>query len=163
MCDWNRLVRRKSERWGHSAVQERVVPVIHPCYGRHRCDGVLPAASVRVVSNATLCATTGNLVLAVTYVLVDINHWWGGAPPKFVGMNSIVVYVHARWCSKPCGCCSSHVPACCCAATPARRSCRCTFPSRLWSTRLWSESEGLGFARTRQHWLPTPLVWRRGC
>lgn len=35
----------------------------------------------------------GNVMLALTYVLVDINHWWGGAPPKFVGMNSIVVSV----------------------------------------------------------------------
>lgn len=36
--------------------------------------------------------STGNLVLSVCYVLVDLWHFWGGGPFKFVGMNSIVVY-----------------------------------------------------------------------
>ncbi len=33
-------------------------------------------------------------MLALFYVLIDVTHFWSGAPPKYVGMNSIVVYVH---------------------------------------------------------------------
>jgi heparan-alpha-glucosaminide N-acetyltransferase len=31
-------------------------------------------------------------MLALWYVVVDMRRWWSGAPFKFVGMNSIIVY-----------------------------------------------------------------------
>ena len=37
-------------------------------------------------------AGTGFLMLSLTYILVDVTKWWTGAPFRFVGMNSIIVY-----------------------------------------------------------------------
>jgi heparan-alpha-glucosaminide N-acetyltransferase len=34
----------------------------------------------------------GFLALCLSYVLVDYLKWWSGAPFRFVGMNSIIVY-----------------------------------------------------------------------
>ena len=160
VCDWNRLVWRKSERWCHSTVQELVVPVVHPCYGRHRCD-VLPAALGGAISNDLLCHD--RQLGAGCDVRVGGHQPLVGWCASQVCGDEFDRSVRARTMMQQAELLYSHVLACCCAATPARRSCRCTFPSRLWSTRLWSESAGVGFARTRQHWLRTPSVSRRGC
>jgi len=37
-------------------------------------------------------AGTGNLVFALSYYVVDVKKVWNGAPVKFVGMNSILIY-----------------------------------------------------------------------
>ena len=31
-------------------------------------------------------------MLTVSYLLVDVSRWWSGAPFRYVGMNSILVY-----------------------------------------------------------------------
>lgn len=34
----------------------------------------------------------GFLALGVSFMLVDYRRWWSGAPFRYVGMNSIVIY-----------------------------------------------------------------------
>ena len=36
---------------------------------------------------------TGNLLLALCYYIIDVKKWWSGGPFKFVGKNSILIYV----------------------------------------------------------------------
>jgi hypothetical protein len=39
-----------------------------------------------------LCGT-GFLVLSACYILIDVKHVWSGAPFRYVGMNSIGIYM----------------------------------------------------------------------
>ena len=38
-------------------------------------------------------AGSGNIVLAAFFALVDVRRWWSGVPFRYVGMNSIAIYV----------------------------------------------------------------------
>ena len=40
-----------------------------------------------------LLSGLGYLLLAVCYYVVDVKRWWTGAPFKYVGKNSILIYI----------------------------------------------------------------------
>jgi heparan-alpha-glucosaminide N-acetyltransferase len=52
---------------------------------------VLSTACCLCVLMACRCRP-GFLALCLSYILVDYLKWWSGAPFRFVGMNSIIVY-----------------------------------------------------------------------
>lgn len=61
--------------------------------GASQNDGIIPLTkNLWSPSFVLVMAGTGNLVLSLFYWLVDVKHWWAGAPFKYVGMNSIMVY-----------------------------------------------------------------------
>ena len=56
-------------------------------------DGFIPVNKNLWSTSFILVASGGGLVgLGITYVLVDIFSLWSGAPLKYLGMNSIMVY-----------------------------------------------------------------------
>jgi len=61
--------------------------------GASKNDGVMPLNKNLWSPSFIACmAGTGFLALTLTYVLVDYWKVWTGAPFRFVGMNSIIVY-----------------------------------------------------------------------
>ncbi|XP_071495380.1 heparan-alpha-glucosaminide N-acetyltransferase-like [Diadema antillarum] len=56
-------------------------------------DGVIPVN--KNLWSVSFVLTTGSmayLLLSLFYYLIDVQHWWTGAPFFFVGMNSIAAY-----------------------------------------------------------------------
>lgn len=61
--------------------------------GGSKNDGVIPLnKNLWSPSFIVVMAGTGNLMLGLCYVVIDWANLWGGAPFRWVGMNSILVY-----------------------------------------------------------------------
>eukprot|EP00056_Hartaetosiga_gracilis_P005140 m.81756 g.81756 ORF g.81756 m.81756 type:complete len:754 (+) comp12068_c0_seq5:47-2308(+) len=57
-------------------------------------DGIIPLSkNLWSLSFVLLMAGFGFIALTVFYILIDVYHVWDGAPFRFVGINSIFIYV----------------------------------------------------------------------
>ena len=56
-------------------------------------DGIMPInKNLWSTSFCFVAAGTGILGLGVCYILIDMYNWWSGAPFRYLGMNSILIY-----------------------------------------------------------------------
>jgi len=62
------------------------------CYGRKNGGAIPINKNLWTPTFIFVMAGTGNGMLAVYYFLIDVKHWWNGAPFKYIGMNPILIY-----------------------------------------------------------------------
>jgi len=61
--------------------------------GAKQNGGLIPINKNLWSPSFVICmASFGFIALTVCYILIDVQEWWTGAPFKFVGMNSILIY-----------------------------------------------------------------------
>ena len=61
--------------------------------GGHKNGGPIPIIkNIWSLSYVLSMAGASFILLCICYYLIDVKQWWSGAPFKWVGMNSIVLY-----------------------------------------------------------------------